>query len=286
MLEDDYRYQIFIDNLQLIEQYQREDPDAHYGITKFADLTPEEFQRYYLGLNTSEAITVPPLEIIESLSLPDIPDSLDWRQLGAVTVPKAQAICGSCWAFSAAANIEGQYFLKQNMLRNFSEQELVDCDTLDQGCDGGYMQNAFTWLSQNGGLEPEENYPYFGIQGTCKINPAMQIVQIKGYLNISSDEGVIAEALYQYGPLSTGINGNKLQFYNSGIFSPSICKTALNHGVLFVGYGTAEVKGKSKDYWIIKNSWGADWGEQGYFRISRGTGKCGINLDVSTSVLE
>lgn len=125
MLEEDYRYQIFIDNLQLIEQYQREDPDAHYGITKFADLTPEEFQRYYLGLNTSEATSVPPLDFIEKLSLPDIPDSLDWRQLGAVTVPKAQAICGSCWAFSAAANIEGQYFLKQNMLRNFSETLLT-----------------------------------------------------------------------------------------------------------------------------------------------------------------
>jgi len=285
--EEASRFLIFSKNLQLIEQYQTEDPDTQYGITKFADLSPEEFETYFLGLKPSlNSPSNHPIMTINSTFLSDPPASWDWREHGAVTPAKNQAICGSCWAFSAVGNIEGQYFLKHNNLKNFSEQELVDCDTIDQGCDGGYMQNAFTWLSENGGLEPSENYPYFGFQAQCKINPAMQIVKVKGYLNFTDDEAVIAESLYQYGPLSTGINGNKLQFYKSGVFSPLKCSNELNHGVLFVGYGTEEKKGKSTDYWIVKNSWGADWGEEGAFRIVRGKAKCGINIDVSTALIE
>jgi len=284
--EESTRFLIFLQNLQFIEQYQQEDPDVQYGITKFADLSPEELEAYFLGLRVPHSLHSEPLRTINSTFITDPPAAWDWRDHGAVTPAKNQAICGSCWAFSAVGNLEGQYFLKYNNLKNLSEQELVDCDTIDQGCGGGYMQNAFTWLSQNGGLEPAENYPYFGFQGTCKINPAMQIVKVKGYLNFTADEEVIAQSLYQYGPLSTGINGNKLQFYKSGVFSPLACSNELNHGVLFVGYGSEEKKGKSTDYWIVKNSWGADWGEDGTFRIVRGKAKCGINLDVSTAIIE
>ena len=282
------REEIFNSNMKVIERYQKEDPHAEYGITRFSDMTPEEFAIEYLGLKASTNILTGPLKTIDESFLKDIPDLWDWRDHGAVTPVKNQVICGSCWAFSAVGNIEGQYFFKQNTLRNLSEQQLVDCDTLDQGCDGGQMQNAFTWLSENGGLEPTDYYPYFGFEGTCKINKGEQIVQLKGYMNITQDENVIAESLYQYGPLSTGVNGNKLQFYKSGIFSPKRCSTELDHGVLLVGYGTGDSdieKEKDVDYWLVKNSWGADWGENGYFRIARGSGMCGINLDVSTSLL-
>jgi cathepsin F len=284
--EEIFRYGVFLDNMKLIEQYQAEDPGVEFGITQFTDLTPSEFERLYLGLDPSlKQESIPLNELQMRTSVEDIPTSWDWREHGAVSSVKDQGLCGSCWAFSAIGNMEGQYFLKYNNLTNLSVQELVDCDTLDKGCDGGYMQNAFTWLSQSNGSEPWVDYPYFGFQMQCKIIPADQIVKVKGYQNISTNETEIAQALYNIGPLATGMNANPLQFYVKGIFSPIWCKDQLNHGVLFIGYGTGKKLDKEVDYWIVKNSWGATWGEQGTFRIERGKGKCAINTDVSTVVL-
>merc|ERR1712083_1121866 len=192
-------------------------------------------------------------------------DSFDWRQKGAVNAVKDQKQCGSCWAFSTVANIEGVNFVKTQKLLSLSEQELVDCDKKsDQGCQGGLPSNAFQFLiSSKTGLEAESKYPYTARDGSCRVQKADELVQ--------------------YGPLSIGINAGPMQWYRGGIADPwsILCNPkSLDHGVAIVGFGS-----ESKPYWVIRNSWGASWGEEGYYRIVRGQGKCGLNTDVTTAVI-
>jgi len=160
---------------------------------------------------------------------------------------------------------------------------LVDCDDNgDQGCNGGLMENAFEFLTKDG-VQAQSDYPYTAEDGTCSFDKSLVKVTISGFLKLdSSDEVDIANYLSTQGPLSIAINAGPLQYYDTGILNPddSECDPqGLDHGVTLVGYGTED----SQDYWIIKNSWGSSWGEQGFFRIARGTGACGLNTDVSSS---
>ena len=285
--EDQYRFQVFQRNLELIAEMQQADSTAEYGITQFSDLTPHEFQSLYLGYKPVPAASQPIETTIISNITDPVPDSWDWRDKGAVTLPKDQGICGACWAFSAVAAIESQYYLKHNTMFNLSEQQLIDCNTAGNGCYGnGSMIEAYEWLSGGSGLEREEDYPYFGFAMPCAMNTSYEVAKVTGYTNISQDEDVIAQSLYTSGPLSTAINGDWLQFYKKGVVSPVICaKNKLNHAVALVGFGSEEEKGKDVDYWIAKNSWGSGWGEEGFFRIKRGSGMCGINLNVSLPIV-
>lgn len=286
--EDQSRFQVFQRNLELIAQIQQADPTAEYGITQFSDLTPEEFQSLYLGYKPVPMTPLSAENHIINNSTDPVPDSWDWRDKGAVTQPKDQGICGACWAFSAIAAIESQYYLKHNTLYNLSEQQLIDCNTAGNGCYGnGSMIEAYEWLASNGsGLEPSEDYPYFGFAMPCAMNASYEVAKVTGYVNISQNESDIAQNLYTSGPLSTAVNGDWLQFYKKGVVSPVICaKNKLNHAVALVGFGSEEDKGKEVDYWIAKNSWGSGWGEEGFFRIKRGVGMCGINLNVSIPII-
>lgn len=102
-------------------------------------------------------------------------------------------------------------------------------------------------------------------------------------MSVSTDEDQIAAALYKYGPLVIGINAGPMQMYSGGISDPADCDpAALDHAVAIVGYG--EENGKK--FWIIRNSWAASWGEEGYYRIIRGVGKCGLNNMVSTAIMK
>ena len=256
-------------------------------MTPFLDLTPEEFSSQYLTLKAEELAAARSKMLRKELGdkLEDLPESYDWREHGAVTPVKNQGSCGSCWAFSAVANIEGLHQIQSGKLVAFSESELVDCDNVDKGCNGGLMDNAFKWLHENGGLNTEDDYPYEAKKEKCNIKKDKFRVKIAGFLDISQNEDEIVEQLIKTGPLSVALNATPLQFYFGGIFNPldALCNPkGLNHGVTIVGYG--EEKGKK--FWIVKNSWGKGWGETGYFRIVRGVGKCGINTAVSTAVLE
>jgi len=223
------------------------------------------------------------------LSVPT-PVAYDWRAHGAVGPIKNQEQCGSCWAFAAVGNIEGQDAIKHHTLQNFSEQQIVDCDVNgnDQGCNGGLPEGAFEYVNQAGGLMLTKDYPYNGqdstMGNTCNFVASESHVQVNSYkFAPSTDEGIIATFNFQTGPLAIGINADPFQDYVSGIIDEdaSDCDpTQLDHGVTIVGYGAS-----SQPYWIIKNSWGADWGENGYVRVARGKGTCGVNTHVVTSIL-
>lgn len=195
-------------------------------------------------------------------------------------------ITGSCWAFSAVAATEGITKISKGKLISLSEQQILDCDTnpTDQGCQGGLMENAFDFIVKNGGLTYEDDYPYKAADGTCNSRKSLSnVAKIKGYQKVpENSEAALLKAVSQQ-PVSVAIDagGSSFQFYSSGVYTGS-CGTSLNHGVAAVGYGAEEDGTK---YWLVKNSWGTKWGEEGYIKIERDVddkeGRCGIAMDAS-----
>ena len=214
-----------------------------------------------------------------------IPESVDWRDKGAVTAVKNQGQCGSCWSFSTTGALEGAYFIKTGRQVEFSEQELVSCDKVDQGCNGGLMDNAFKWIEDKGGLCSEDSYPYDSGQGQssrCHTCKAVNGSRVTNYVDVQNSTDALALAVSKQ-PVSIAIEADKLsfQFYRSGVYKAN-CGTNLDHGVLLVGYGTEN----GLDYWLVKNSWGPSWGDQGYIKILKednpeNGGECGILLSAS-----
>ncbi|CAO2841749.1 unnamed protein product [Amaranthus hypochondriacus] len=299
------RLAIFARNLVRAADHQALDPTAIHGVTPFMDLSPKEFEMTFMGLRPDSGgdglVNGEKLGPHEAprLDVRGLPNSFDWREKGAVTDVKTQGICGSCWAFSTTGAIEGANFIATGKLLNLSEQQLIDCDhkcdakkkkECDNGCHGGLMTNAYNYLMEAGGLQEETSYPYSGKQGKCQFDPNKVAVKVANFTTIPVDEQQIAAYLVHRGPLAVGLNAVFMQTYLGGVSCPLICgKRWVNHGVLLVGYGE---KGYSilrfgyKPYWIIKNSWGTKWGENGYYKLCRGHGMCGMNTMVSTVVTQ
>jgi len=190
--------------------------------------------------------------------------------------------CGSCWAFSTTGAVEGAYFLAQNKLLSFSEQQLVSCDhNGDQGCNGGLMDNAFEYIEKEG-ISLESEYPYTsggGVTGSCITSMVKPVATITGFTDVPSRDEKALLAAIEKQPVSVAIEADKsaFQLYKSGVLDSAACGTQLDHGVLAVGYGTDA----GMDYYKVKNSWGATWGENGYLRMVRDKNMCGIAMQPS-----
>ncbi|KAI3448009.1 hypothetical protein Pfo_004674 [Paulownia fortunei] len=292
--EHDHRFSVFKANLRRARRHQKLDPSAVHGVTQFSDLTPREFRRHFLGVNRRLRL---PSDAHKAPVLPtnDLPTDFDWRDHGAVTPVKNQGSCGSCWSFSTTGALEGANFLATGNLVSLSEQQLVDCDhecdpeekdSCDSGCNGGLMNSAFEYTLKAGGLMREEDYAYTGTdRGACKFDKNKIAAKVANFSVVSLDEEQIAANLVKNGPLAVAINAVFMQTYMKGVSCPYICSKRLDHGVLLVGYGAAgyaPIRLKEKPYWIIKNSWGENWGEDGYYKICRGHNVCGVDSLVST----
>ncbi|XP_072520067.1 cathepsin F [Salminus brasiliensis] len=278
------RLRIFQQNLKTAETLQSLDQGtAEYGVTKFSDLTEDEFRMIYLNpmLNQwSLQKTMKPAAPASKAA----PDSWDWREHGAVSPVKNQGMCGSCWAFSVTGNIEGQWFRKTGQLLSLSEQELVDCDKLDQACGGGLPSNAYDAIEHLGGLETETDYSYTGHKQSCGFTSGKVAAYINSSVELPNDENDIAAWLVENGPVSAALNAFAMQFYRKGISHPLkiFCSSwMIDHAVLLVGFGERN----GVPFWAIKNSWGEDYGEQGYYYLYKGSRLCGINKMCSSAVV-
>merc|ERR1711924_86299 len=236
-----------------------------------------------------------------------LPDEFDWTLKSAVVGVKDQGHCGNCFTFGATADMEAAWYLAGNPLVSLSEQQLTSCDRVggDSGCGGGDTNLDTDEYASSKGLNSEKNYPYCSGHHKCagsskkekkngicnKKLEASPVAKFNGGYQISGgmkkcdwcakqpiDENLMKKHFVMAGPLTIGINSKYFDNYHKGIMSPKDCKTGLNaldHQVAIVGYGTEN----GVDYWKIRNSYGTDWGEDGYCRIKRGNNQCGVASD-------
>jgi cathepsin L len=271
------RKAIYEENMKFIEAENAKGTNTHtLGETQFTDLTNEEFKRLYTGGYKSPSQMLGDLPYLGEHETTESSGSVDWTTKGAVTPVKDQGQCGSCWAFSTTGGLEGAWEISSGQLTSMSEQQFVDCDKSSMGCNGGNMGSAFQW-AENQNVLTESSYPYTARDGTCKSSGTTAIPKggVTGYKSVGSlfSKATVAslESAIDKNPVSIAIEADQSSFqhYTGGILS-SGCGTNLDHGVLAVGYNTAE------GYWLVKNSWGKSWGDNGYIKLSQTGNVCGI----------
>jgi len=281
--ESSYRFGIFQHNAKFVDEFDAETRGFAVALNQFADLTNAEFRAIYNGLN----ITRTPGEMFTMEIREGLPSSVDWRKQGAVTPVKNQGQCGSCWSFSATGSMEGAHFLKEHKLVSLSEQNLIDCSTRygNMGCNGGLMDSAFKYVIANHGIDTESSYPY-ETKGplNCRYSTAHVGATITSYRDVPSGNEAKLEEFVADAPTSVAIDAShqSFQLYSHGVYNEPACSSSqLDHGVLAIGYG--EQSGKK--FWLVKNSWGAGWGEAGYILMSKDArNQCGIATAASRAI--
>ncbi|CAN7988803.1 unnamed protein product [Ixodes hexagonus] len=290
-IEETLRKKIFFENRYMIarhnEKYAKGLVSFSLKMNAYGDLLQEEFVAMMNGVKLGPSVWekhgngstfLPP----ENQAAP-MPKEVDWRDT-LVTEVKDQGTCGSCWAFSTTGSLEGQHFRKAGKLVSLSEQNLIDCSIAfgNNGCEGGLMDNAFKYIKANKGLDTEQSYPYNGTDGTCHFKKSTVGATDTGFMDIKEgSEKQLKKAVATVGPISVAIDAShdSFQFYSGGIYDEPECDSEqLDHGVLVVGYGTQN----GTDYWLVKNSWGTTWGDEGYIRMTRNKkNQCGIATSAS-----
>jgi len=275
------RFNIFKSNLRLIEEMnEKSNGGATFAANKFSDLSPEEFAEIYLMKD------LPPYA--PNASFLEIPENtrplaaFNWEDQGACTPVKDQQQCGSCWAFSTTENIESVWYIAKKQLVQLAPQQIVDCDKANYGCSGGWPYVAFQYVTKAGGQDTEASYPYRAVNQQCAFKPASVAAKINGYKQLPKDYQAIMKALPTTSPFSVCVDASTWQFYNSGVMTPDQCGSSVDHCVQLVGYNTDS---SSTPYWILRNSWGTGWGQQGFIWIEMGTqDACLVNDYVTTAV--
>ena len=280
------RFEIFRENLRGIILHNSDfNQTFTMGVNQFTDLTPEEFRMYYISGMQGAMVGSYGCKAFSS-SASGAPSAIDWRNKGAVTSVKDQGQCGSCWTFSSTGSAEGAWAISTGKLVDLSEQQLVDCakgvSYGSHGCSGGQMEGADKYLIEHGQCSLA-SYPYTATDGSsCKS--CTPVAHFSSCSDVKPNDQVSLKGAVAQQPVSVAIEADTRYFqsYKSGILTDSACGTKLDHGVLAVGYGSEG----SQKYWIVKNSWGAGWGENGYVRIARSestndAGICGIAIQPS-----
>ncbi|KAM6039307.1 LOW QUALITY PROTEIN: cathepsin S-like [Chlamydotis macqueenii] len=272
--EEGDRRTIWERNLRLVTLHNLEHSlglhSYELGMNHLGDMTSEEVAALLTGLNVA-----PRPNWTSTYRLPPgskVPDTVDWREKGCVTDVKNQGTCGSCWAFSAVGALEAQVKLKTGKLVSLSVQNLVDCSMMygNKGCSGGLMTNAFQYIIDNEGIDSDDSYPYTGQDGACHYNPAARAATCSRYVEPPHGvEAALKDAVTNVGPVSQHV----FFLYKSGIYHDPSCSQVVNHAVLIIGYSSLD----GEDYWLVKNSWGVHFGDQGYIWMVRNRGNnCGI----------
>eukprot|EP00916_Digyalum_oweni_P008697 GHVL01014510.1.p1 GENE.GHVL01014510.1~~GHVL01014510.1.p1 ORF type:complete len:328 (+),score=10.48 GHVL01014510.1:113-1096(+) len=286
--EEQFRRSVWEHHLQYIDNHNMEAKRGEHSfvlaVNRFADTPNKEFQKLMTGFRMrNESRTGGAKFSFPRDNLRDLPDTVDWRPEGYVTPVKDQAQCGACWAFSTTGSLEGQWFKKTGQLVSLSEQNLVDCAKNGNiGCEGGLMELAFMYIGANDGVDTEESYPYEARDGECRFQRDQVGASVTGFVEIEAFSEIDQQAaVATVGPVSVAMDASRLsfQFYSSGVYYDADCSSGLlNHAVLAVGYGAQD----GQDYWIMKNSWGTQWGDKGYFLMARNRdNNCGIATDSS-----
>lgn len=283
------RYQTFKMNLDIIADHNKKSKSTFkLGVNSFADQTNEEFKSKFLGYKMIDRSLLRSRNQVGAVNTTGLPSSVDFRLKNAVTPVKNQGQCGACWAFSTTGATEGAHALATGKLVSLSEQQLVDCSSAqgNAGCNGGLMDQGFQYIITNQGICTEDAYPYSAADGTCASSSCQTAATISSFVDVTpnSETSLLAAAAGR--PISIAIEAdqNAFQFYTSGVLNDASCGTSLDHGVLIVGYNIAA----SPAYWIVKNSWGNTWGEQGYIRIAYGVAsanQCGLTSDPSYPIV-
>jgi len=275
MEEEIKRFNFFLENLKVAdlrnEAEAKNGGSAIHGITKFFDLSQSEFESIYLKADVSMKSNN--AEVTEITTAPTT-TLVDWT--GVYTTPvKNQGYCGSCWAFSAAEQIESDSMRTLKTSYILSPEQIVQCDKTSAGCNGGWTEHAYNYVTKAGGIETESDYPYTsytGKTGTCSYTQSKSVIKVSGYKTISG-ESSMASYVQATGPLSVCVDASSWNSYTGGILST--CGKNVDHCVQAVGVYPASSGG----YWKVRNSWGTSWGESGYIRLAYGKNTCDITND-------
>ena len=288
---DEFRVRLehFVRNGHIINEHNATESSYKLGHNQFSDWSPEEYSRI-LGYKRGTRLLKADGGDCENptLATNGLPTEVNWVDAGAVTGVKDQGACGSCWAFSTTGSLEGAHFVATGELLSFSEQQLVSCNktSINQGCNGGFQDEAYKYYEDGAKAELESVYPYpsgnYGYDGKCLYDEASTTaVTVSNYTCVTPSQVDQMKAAVANQPTAVAIQANMpcFQFYHSGVMDNQNCGTNLDHAVLAVGYGTDAATGK--DYWLVKNSWNTSWGDKGYIKLAMddSDGACGVQMD-------